>query len=238
MKKFLLVLSVILLIIPLCLFLLRCTIEPEDELDMPEEVGIDFSTMKYAAFGDSITYGYGCTHSYPELVSDTLGFRSFSNEAVSGATLSDNDLGLDVISNLIIEYTKEADIISVMGGVNDFVKGLPLGDIDDSTNATIYGSLNVIAEYLTTHYSYSYVFFITPYPTTRSGGSDYELTDIVVAIKRVAQNYNIDVLNLYSQGQFELFYENSDCDGVHPTQNFVTNYTAPQIASFIKENYH
>ena len=31
--------------------------------------------------------------------------------------------------------------------------------------------------------------------------------------------------------------ENSDCDGVHPNQEFITNKMAPQIAGFIQDNY-
>lgn len=213
---------------------------------------IDLSDKTYLAFGDSITFGADYTKSYsqmenpyPELVANELNLKSYYNYGVSGATLATNTLGLGCISNYITSYSTSYDIISVMGGVNDYNRNLPLGTIDDKNNSTIYGALNVIASSLTTKFSSSYIFFITPYKAIISdrhyltnNTQGYNLRDVANAVKDVANKYNLPVLDLFNDGQYELEMYNSNSDGIHPSQEFIQNYTAPQIAQFIKDNYN
>ena len=68
----------------------------------------------------------------------------------------------------------------------------------------------------------------------------YTLKDICIAIEEVAHKYSIPVLDLYNTSN----YEKVDCgmyaegsDGWHPLKEFVSDYMAPQIAQFIKDNY-
>ena len=124
-----------------------------------------------------------------------------------------------------------------MLGVNDWASNLPLGSIEDTTNTTIYGCLNLIAKHLTTTYKDSFVFFMTPYQTTLVREGDYALTDVVKAIKEIASIYGIPVLDMYNVGRYVLEMYNDDSDGIHPSQEFIKQYTAPQIAAFIKSNY-
>jgi hypothetical protein len=130
-----------------------------------------------------------------------------------------------------------------MGGVNDYLQNLPLGNLDDNTNDTIYGSLNIIAENLSSRKD-TFVFFMTPYKY-RIGDHTYEdgnaagyfISNVADAVKTVASKYNIPVLDMYTYGQFELEMFNEDSDGLHPSQEFFREYTAPQIAEFIRQNY-
>ena len=66
----------------------------------------------------------------------------------------------------------------------------------------------------------------------------YNLVDVANAIKEVAAIYNIAVLDLLEEGNFESIMYDSDCDGIHPNQKFVLEVMAPQIAQFIKNNYN
>ncbi len=212
---------------------------------------IDFSNKTYIAFGDSITFGADYTRGYAqmdnpysELVASTLGMKSYKNAGVSGATLCSNTLGLACISDIVANTSASYDVISLLGGVNDFNRGLPLGNYGDTTNTTIYGSLDVIATHLTTNFSNSFIFFMTPYREFWGGvhcstpnSQGYNLEDVATAVKQIANKYSIPVLDLFNNGQFELEMYNSDSDGLHPSQSFITNYTAPQIAQFIKDNY-
>lgn len=216
-----------------------------------EICAIDFSDKTYIAFGDSITYGADFTRGYaamdnpyPTLVAEELKLKSFTNAGWSGATLIENDLGLGCIANSVCGIKKTFDIISVLGGVNDYNRCLPLGALGDKDKSTVYGSLDCIATYLTTNFDNSFIFFMTPYKeflhktsclTDNSQG--YNLQDVANAIKQVANKYNLPVLDLFNDGQFELEMTKSSSDGIHPSQQFVTDYTAPQIARFIKENY-
>ena len=223
--------------------------EESESVDAPNNEM--FEGLTYVAFGDSITYGADYTRNYsqmdfpyPTLVAESLELSSVSNKAISGATLCTNDMNLVCMTNNILAYTEQADIISVMLGVNDYNRSLPLGDIDDKTKDTVYGSLNLIAEHLTTTQEDAFIFFMTPYKCkvgsrTYKDKNDagYVLEDVSNAVKEVANKYNIPVLDMFNEGQYELEMYNYGSDGIHPSQEFIREYTAPQIAEFIRQNY-
>lgn len=219
------------------------------EFSLPSVV--DFTEKTYIAFGDSITFGADYSRNYaqmndpyPKLVASILDMKSYKNAGVSSATLAAHATRPNITSN-ILSLTDNYDIISVLGGVNDYDNDLPLGKLGDTTYETIYGSLEMIANYLTTNFSDSYIFFMTPlkcnwwhYGHWSSNNSQgYNLENVVIAVKQVANKYSIPVLDLFSDGQFELEMYNASSDGLHPSQDFVTNYTAPQIAEFLRINY-
>lgn len=216
-------------------------------------VNVDFSKLSFTAFGDSITYGADLKVSggrvetpYPTAVSNILNLKSFENKGVSGATLTTNDIGLSSISEIITSYKGSADIIGVLGGVNDYNRSLPLGNIDDSDTSTIYGALHVQMKYLTSNYKDSFIFYMTPYKEyyhsihwSVDNSMGYNLQDVVNAVKEVADVFNISVLDLFEKGNFEsIMYDSVNCDGIHPNQKFITTTMAPQIAQFIKDNYN
>ena len=211
----------------------------------------DFSQLTFTAFGDSITYGADLKISgriptpYPTEVNNILGFKSYSNLGISGATYTANNLGRTCMTDIITSYTSQADIIAVLGGVNDYYAKLPLGNINDNDTSTLYGALHVSMSYLKENYSDSFIFYMTPYKCYFNGilWSDenslgYTLEDIANAIKEVAAIYDIPVLDLFEYGGFENVMYDQDCDGVHPNQTFVSNVMAPQIADFIRNNYN
>ena len=213
-------------------------------------LSVDFSSLTFTAFGDSITYGADLIiggrveKPYPTVVDEILGFKSYENKGVSGATLTTNTMGLTCMTNLITSYNLKTDIIGVLGGVNDFNRSLPLGDIDDRDKSTIYGALHVSMSYLTEYYNDAFVFYMTPYKEYFHGvlwsdinSQGYNLEDVANAIKEVASIYNIPVLDLFTEGGFENVMYDDDCDGIHPNQKFITNEMSPFIANFIKENY-
>jgi lysophospholipase L1-like esterase len=220
------------------------------EIDYTPKEEIDFSELKFTAFGDSITYGADLIiggrveNPYPTVLSNILGLESYENRGVSGATLTTNNQGLTCMTNIITSYTSQTDIIGVLGGVNDFNRKLPLGDIDDNDTSTVYGALHVGMSYLSENYSDSFIFYMTPYKEDFSGNfwstdnsAGYNLIDVSNAIKEVAAIYDIAVLDLLETGNFESIMYDDDCDGIHPNQAFITNVMAPQIAQFIKDNY-
>lgn len=128
-----------------------------------------------------------------------------------------------------------------MLGVNDFYVNLPLGTPESRDNTTIYGSLYLISEYLTENYKDSFIFYMTPFPARRGytkNSQGYYLADVANAIKHVAAEYNIPVLDMYSVSEYEnVEMNNSNSDGVHPSQSFMRNYATPKMVAFIKENY-
>lgn len=204
--------------------------------------------LTYVAFGDSITYGVDGTlaswgymdEPYPQLVGKLLELKEVENKAISGATLC-ADSGRTNMTEKILSFNDDADIISVMLGVNDYALNMPLGNTDSRDNSTIFGSLFMIAEHLSKNYPDSFVFFMTPFPTVRGGGNTtfgkYDLSVVAEAVKYVASLYDIPVLDMYTFGKYEQEMILSTNDGIHPSQEHFRKYTAPQIAWFISDHY-
>lgn len=252
MKKVFLILSIVLFsfaLFSVSLFFIKTPNDNNSDNKSQVET-INFSNKSYVAFGDSITFGSDyfrgyeqMDNPYPSLILETLGLKSSINKGISGATLAQHSSRAN-IATTIQSFDEEYDIISVLGGVNDYDNNLPLGTFGDTTNETIYGSLDLIAKTLTEKFKTSFIFFMTPYKCywhnihwSTNNEQGYNLEDVANAIKEVANKYSIPVLDLFKLGQFELEMYNSNSDGLHPSQEFIISYTAPQIAQFIKDNY-
>lgn len=210
-----------------------------------EHITKPYSDVTYVAFGDSITYGIDgvnggrMTYPYPTLVGTALDFKSVDNRAVSGATLASGTDGRTNMTKNILAFKGTADIISVMLGVNDFSANRPLGTMSSRDNSTIYGSLHMIAKYLTEKYPDAFIFFMTPFDCKSGGNTNsagYKLEDVANAVTEVANAYGIPVLDMYKNGEFEVEFSVKG-DGLHPSQEHFIKYTAPQIVNFIKKNY-
>lgn len=209
-----------------------------------------FNNLNYVAFGDSITFGQDGTNNgvqlenpYPKLLAEALGFNSYNNMGISGATLCLNDKVV-CMTDIITSYTSSADVISVMLGVNDFSRSLPLGTIEDNSNQSIFGALNKIATHFKTNYPNAFGFFMTPYQmqvgnrnsyTVNSQG--YNLEDVANAVKQVAENFGYPVVDMFNNGNFEAEMYSTQSDGLHPSQQFYIDYTVPQLVEFLEENY-
>lgn len=224
---------------------------PNEPTNIPSEPNIiDFTNMRYVAFGDSITAGGGLSSknlSYPNMTANSLG-TSITNKGVSGSTIGydTTDNNRHCIADDVITYCKQnykADIISFTGGSNDKGRLIPLGSINDNNTLSVYGSLNIIAKTLKERYPKAFIFFMTPIknPTCEEPNKlNYTLNDICIAIKQVAQKYDIPVLDLYNESNFEnvdcgMYAEG--CDGWHPLEDYVRDYMAPLVAQFIRDNY-
>ncbi len=251
MKKIVIIVLVVILVVGTVVGLsVGLTVGKKDK-DDKEQNGGEFADLTYCAFGDSITYGANyldgykqMANPYPKLVADTLGVKSYKNAGVSGATLVSNAGGRACVAEIVKSTSERYDIVSVMAGVNDYGASTPLGVLGDKTTETVFGSLDVIANQLKTNMPNAFVFFMTPYQCAHSGsclnknGAGYNLLDVANAVKAVANVYDIPVLDMFNDGQYEkygMYRENSD--KLHPNQDFMTQYTAPQIVEFIRANY-
>lgn len=206
----------------------------------------DFSDKSYVALGDSITYGMDGMNSgkqmqypYPDLIKKQLKLKSAANYGISGSTLTaETTNSYEPMSKRYIDMS-EADIVSVLGGVNDYLNNIPLGIKSDSTNNTIYGALRTLCEGLQVKYSSSFIFFMTPYKVINRPINElgYVLEDVANAIKEVCSEYQFPVLDLYNLGGYEREAEKPESDKLHPSQQFVKKYMSIQISQFIVDNY-
>lgn len=206
------------------------------------EKEVDFTQMTYVAFGDSITWGEdGQTHqqmknTYAQLVAEERELKSVENYGKRGASITFKTSS-PYIGEQVVQATAKADIVSVMIGVNDFLGAHTLGTIQDSTADCVYGGLNTLAKELLKKYPNAFIFFMTPLEQWKSpatNSANYQLVDVANAIKDVCEVNNIAVLDLYATGEFSNITD-PNSDGLHPTQQFIAEYTAPKIAQFIQE---
>ena len=207
---------------------------------------VDFTTMTYVAFGDSITWGEdGATHEqmqkpYPILVAQSLGLspNGVTNCGKRGATVTFSSTNR-YLMELVQEAPARADIVSVMIGVNDFAGSQALGTSSDTGYGTIYGSLNNLTVQLKTKYPNAFIFFMTPlnqYKNAAVNSAGYQLSDVANAVKEVCAASQIPVLDTYQEVEFSRGTD-ADSDGLHPTSSFVENYLAPKITQFIQDNF-
>ena len=78
---------------------------------------------------------------------------------------------------------------------------------------------------------------MTPFRYSKTPHSNYTMEDVATAVKTVAAQYDIPVLDLYNEGMYELEMNVSPNDGVHPSQQHHMTYTEPLITEFIQKNY-
>ena len=221
-------------------------------MDVGGSINGKYKTMKMNCLGDSITYGYipddgsQMTQPYPSILQNLLGFNTCRNYGISGSTLAVNSGNYNPMSVRYADMDDDADIVSVFGGTNDYgrAKYSALGTINDTTNDTIYGALDVLCNGLINKYPKAFIFFMTPLRRADkigNNGGGYLLEDVANAIKEVCYKYSIPVLDLYSKGGCHL--ENTTFRGhyggndkLHVNQSFMLEHLAPMIEKFIRSN--
>lgn len=211
---------------------------------------------KINVLGDSISQGINTSKSYVEDLKTVTGADLVRNYGVAGASISQKSIdrfSWDNIEPLISSYTnmdKNADIIMIFAGVNDWVYGRQLGDSESFDIKTFYGALNTLLTNLRSQYVGATILLVTPLQTdwtTRpangvddTSGKNVEglyLKDYVDAIKKSASKYAVPVLDLYSSMFYPFnkdFKDKYMTDSLHPTRAGHI-LLADRIGKFINE---
>ena len=203
---------------------------------------------EWVAFGNSITYGFGVggnDQAYPARVARVSSLRA-NNYGESGRVVATGASGATVpdarsFCNYYSSLPSGANLVTVFGGVNDFVLGVPLGSSSSTDKSTFYGALNVLADGLKSRYPSGRITFFTP---IRIGGhatankSGHTLKDYRNAIVTVCNNKGIEVLDLYSLDSMDADKSVSnymgDWDTTHPNgngQQAIADYMVQQMLS-------
>lgn len=232
-----------------------------------ETLSNPFLGKKIVGLGDSITYGFiprndpgypGQLDSWLVLVANMLGMTHV-NYGISGSTLGDvGDGSNSPFTQRYQSMDDDADLVVVMGGTNDFRKGVPLGVMSDRTDTTYYGALHVLCEGLIDKYHIQQgltagkgkqIVFMTPpkIQDSSTGGLDTDIEPYVGAIKEVCAYYSIPVFDSYTlsgltphilqtlQGTetgYTDMYNPYIPDGTHPNQEGHEMW-AKKVAGFI-----
>jgi lysophospholipase L1-like esterase len=203
---------------------------------------------KYAALGDSITYGYiprnytgypGQLNSYAKLTAEKLGM-TFENYGISGSTLAYHS-SRNPMSRRYQNLPDDADLITVMGGTNDIRNGIQLGTMADRTDATYYGALHVILGGLYKKYMIDQgvevgktktIVVLTPIKLLASSSSTQGGTGTLVrfdpwiaAVKEVAAYYSIPCFDFYNLSGINPHLDET----IHGWQDGYTGYYNPYI---------
>lgn len=191
---------------------------------------MELKGLKINFLGDSITYGIGAsdeTLSYISLIASQTG-AVCRNYGVCGNRIARqrqpsgdawHDLGF---CGRVDGMDPDADAVVVFGGTNDYGHGdAPLGQPADRTVWSFYGALHVLYTDLRKKYPDAKIVVLTPLKRLDETRDDRHLKDYVQAIRDVAGEYRLPILDLYRDFPCDLhdseIQQRCLPDGVHPS---------------------
>lgn len=161
--------------------------------------------------GDSQTeVNYHKTKIYHDWVKEILGLSKVNNYGISGTTIAKKNTSDD--RAMCVRYANmdnNADLICVMGGVNDRWFNCQMGSFGDTDPITFYGAMETLCNGLMTKYPGKTIIFITPTEQNNNSCNSanttgYTPTDFANAMKRVCAKYSIPV------------FDANTCSGIYP----------------------
>lgn len=214
----------------------------------------DFSEVKMAFLGDSITEGVnGATGhadglTYPEVIKEVLGAKEVYNLGIGGSTIG--DYWASAMVNRYKEIPQDTDIIVVYGGINDVFSGtdVTIGDIETLEDNTFWGDLDTLLAGLRGHYQESWIILVTPMDAVtieevRALNPDMEpIEDYVSAMISLTEKYNVDVIDLFNNNFLNSYDEgvfNAYVPGCHPNDagyRILGEHIAKEIVRISLEN--
>ena len=196
--------------------------------------------MRLLFLGDSITEGVGATtpeNSYVNLVAKTLPCEVV-NYGISGTRISRQTNPTVYATRRDLDFQlrattmpKEADVVFVFGGINDFQHGdALLGDLNSQDPYFFCGGVRCLLEYLIATYEKKKLCVLLPPRLYQEGGrkckgvsgteqgADYGV--YIRLLEAITTEYAIDIIDLYRQGYPKPMSDAGDTyttDGIHPT---------------------
>lgn len=213
------------------------------------------NNINWCAFGDSLTDvntlkgEESGTKNYVDFVHFATGLNVFNLGKGGSGYMADNGYNQSFVDR-IKDIPEESDIITCFGSFNDYEKANGhIGNIDDKTEETLYGCLNLFVAGVFERCPDAILALITPTPWTSynnvSGKSDFS-ESYVQAILDISKKYGLPCLDLYHisglrpwDASFRNKFFRDDtgdriAEGVHPLEIAHKKYIAPKVESFIK----
>jgi lysophospholipase L1-like esterase len=184
---------------------------------------MELKGKRIAFLGDSITEGVGVSDiancRYDNVLLREMELAQVYNYGISGSrfahqSVPSNPPRFDLcFCGRAYNISRDADIIVVYGGVNDYIHGdAPVGTPEDKTPATFWGATYFLMNLLKTEYADKTVVFMTPARGFIGGTTDtvpspnpnkkpdaMPLLSYVEIIKECARQMDIPVLDLYHE---------------------------------------
>ncbi|MBQ2926981.1 MAG: SGNH/GDSL hydrolase family protein [Oscillospiraceae bacterium] len=140
------------------------------------------------------------------------------------------------------------DLVVVFGGINDYIQGIPMGEVGGDRTVSFIPAVEYFFDYLVNHFSQAKIAVLSPLRTynLEPNAAGHVQTEYADYIRQTAQKYCLPVLNLTEESGFRPFnavfrerwtlvpegYENAD--GVHPNEEYQKKFLAPMIRDFLK----
>lgn len=197
-----------------------------------------FAKETFAVIGDSITAQDGKKYpnsnvtaiGYQKTIKDRLGFDGYINLGVSGAPVAENTKNGNGLYSITKDFNlNNVDYIIIAAGTNDYRLDVPLGDKSEiskkhkNTN-TFYGAYSKLIENIIRNNPDAQIQLWTPLARKNSGYNTYNknkrghtLIDYIVAIRYIADYYNLSVCDMFKNSGITLrnIHEYT-YDGLHP----------------------
>lgn len=197
----------------------------------------DFSSLKIACLGDSITDATNLAdvysadeyraYSYPARLGELLGAQ-VSNYGIGGSSYG--RYWDKAFCERYQDIPEDTDMIIIMGGANDgfCLHEDMVGSMDNREQRTLYGDLDELMRGLKENYPDAEVIFMTPMPNLlhdvlrKDRPELLSQTVIVDAVTELAAEYGYSVIDLYNSN----FFDSHDADivstyipdSVHPNE--------------------
>ena len=180
------------------------------------------SESTVACFGDSTTWGdNGCGGggndiSWTAHLGALLGGANVENFGVKGSRIAMKADRTDSFVERLDAIDADADVYIVFGGVNDFSRNVPLGELGSEDVRTFYGALDYLVRTITTRSAEARLVFMTPCKTSGKHEKDIPASDepnhlgltqdvYVRAMLEVCDRYSLPVIDLYAQSGISPF---------------------------------
>lgn len=227
----------------------------EDKLTI-ENNQIDFSDMKIACLGDSITAATNLdeledyeAYSYPSRLKELLGAKKVTNLGIGGSSIG--RYWDQAFVDRYRDIPKDTDLIIVMGGTNDgfCATQKELGSLESREKRTFAGDLDELMKGLKKEYPDAMIVFVTPLPNVlhdmlrKDSDSLLPQTAFVKMIRQLSHEYGIPVIDLYHANLLDthdaaVIY-NFMPDGVHGNAagyQILAEHLAAEIIKLYEQN--
>lgn len=200
---------------------------------------MDLRNKKINFLGDSITKGSGIRDVYTEILRKRYCLSQARNYGIGGTRIapkkipSEDPIYDEDFCSRVDTMEKDADIVVVFGGTNDYGHGdAPIGNVNDTASDTFCGACHVLFQSVKRRFPKSKILILTPLHRINediSRGADHTgepkpaLEVYANAILEIAQGYDVSVLDLFHMEILDprdpYVREKYAPDGLHPNDD-------------------
>ncbi len=186
------------------------------------------SASTWYVIGDSISdTNLSPQTKYMTVLGNKFNNLTINNVGKDGSHFTNKTTGYSTFATLLGKLpSNEPNVITIFGGVNDYIQSCTIGDISSTDTSNFYGALNSFVAALNSKYTNAKKLFIIPLNmragvfSTNSNGTNslgntlQQYRDAIIA---VCKANNIEYIDLHADSELQPDLISSD--GLHPTQD-------------------